>query len=213
MTTFKERISIVLSILALGISALSFYVTVLRSAEPDLRVGSRVYIFHDVLGTASIGISVSASNTGARMVVMERFGLLLLRHGSKSGYMFAPYAFQKIDDKGELQDESMACPVAVPGRGEVTKQLLFKASEEEDNFSITSPGTYELILLGWISGRTAPTTGARFEIELGELDANKLSRWRDLQVTNSIVVERLGWNNWRPGVVQNVDSLLPSRQQ
>lgn len=208
MKTLKERLSIVISVLAIGISSLSFYLTVLRPPEPRILARSSIYIFHDVTGRASVAMSVSMSNNGARLAVVERLGLLVRRAGAKEGYLLAPYAFQRINERGEPQDESMAGAVTIPGRSETRKQLLFKASQDDDHFSITSQGEYKFTVLAWLAGRIPPVLADSFEVGLSELDANELSHWYQLGITNSLVVERLQWKGWEPGIVSNVDSLL-----
>lgn len=204
---FKERLSIVLSVLAFCISSISFYLTVVRSADPDIIAGSSIYIFHDIYGKASVAMSLSMSNNGARPAVVERLGLLV-RHSGQKDYLLTPSAFQKINEKGEPQDESMAGPVVIPGRSETRKQLLFKASQQDDQFSLTAQGKYAITLLAWLAAGSAPIAADTFTIELSEIDANKLLHWYELNVTNSVVVEKQQWKDWRPGFIDNSDSLF-----
>ncbi len=208
MKTLKERLSIAISVLAIGISSLSFYLTVLRPPETRIIAGSSIYIFHDVAGRASVAMSLSMSNNGARLAVVERLGLLVRRAGANEGYLLGPYAFQRINERGEPQDESMSGAVTIPGRSETSKQLLFKASQNDDHFSITSPGEYKFTVLAWLAGKVPPILADSFEIGLSELDASELSHWYQLGITNSLVVERLQWKGWEPGIVGNVDSML-----
>ena len=208
MATFKDRLSIVLSILAFTISAVSFYLTTLREVEPEIQAGSRFYISHDIYGKASIAMSINATNIGARLFVVERLALLIHRPDSLDGYVMTPAGYVKVNDKGEPQEEGMVGPITVAGRGQVTKQILFKSSSEEDDFTITSPGKYEYTLVAWFSGKPDPAIADRFAIELSTTDANQLSHWANLQVTNSVVVERIGGNEWKAGRVKDVQVLL-----
>jgi hypothetical protein len=208
MATFKDRLSILLSVLAFTISAVSFYLTTLREVEPEIQAGSRLYISHDVYGKASVAMSVNITNIGARLFVIERLALLIHRPDSLDGYVMTPAGYVKVNDKGEPQDEGMVGPITVAGRGQVTKQILFKSSSEEDGFAITSPGKYECALIAWFSGEQTPAISDQFEIQLSTTDANQLSHWADLQVTNSVVVERVGGNEWKSGRVKDVQMLL-----
>lgn len=47
-----------------------------------------------------------------------------------------------------------------------------------------------------------------FCISITEVDANILSHWYGLNVTNSVIVERMLWKDWRPGFIEHADSLL-----
>jgi hypothetical protein len=208
MQTLKERLSIIISVLAFCISSISFYLSALRPADPHIIGGSSVYIFHDVTGRASVAMPLSLSNNGARVAVIQRLALLVRHPEQKDGYLLAPYAFQRINDKGEPQDESMAGSLVIPGRSQITKQILFKASQADDKFSIASPGRYGFTLLAFLGGETSPMVTDAFGVELSELDANQLMHWYELGVTNSVVVEREQWKEWRPGFLSNPDSML-----
>ena len=208
MKSLKERLSIIISVLAFCISSVSFYLTVLRPAEPQIIAGSSVYIFHDVEGRASVALSLSMANNGARPAVVERLGLLIRRPGEKNGYLLTPSAFEKINENGEPQDESMVGAVVIPGRSETRKQLLFKASQQDDNFSITSRGDYRMTVLAWLAGKASPLVMDTLDFQLSEIDAAQLSHRLELNVPNSVVVERLQWKAWQPGFLENVDSLL-----
>lgn len=210
MSTLKDRLSIILSLLAFTISAFSFYLTTLRAVDPEIRAGSSLYVFHDVFGTASVAMSVNVTNTGGRLAVVERLRLLIHRPDSSAGYVLAPTAYIKFNDKGEPQEESMEGVLTVQGRSEATKQILFKASAEEDDFSIASPGRYACTLVAWLASRSSPLVADTFSIELSEVDAAQLGHRRDLQVTNAVAVERIGGKEWRPGRVEDVQSLLKS---
>ena len=208
MKSLKERLSIIISILAFCISSVSFYLTVLRPAEPQIIAGSSIYVFHDMYGRASVAMSLSMANNGARPAVVERLGLLVRRMGEKDGYLLTPTAFEKINEKGEPQDESMVGAVVIPGRSETRKQMLFKASQEDDHFSITSQGDYHVTMLAWLVGKHSPLVVDTLDFHLTEVDANQLSRWLELNMANSVVVERLQWKAWQPGFLGNVDSVL-----
>ena len=213
MKSLKERLSIIISVLAFCISCVSFYLTVLRPAHLQIIAGSSIYIFHDIEGRASVAMSLSIANNGARPAVVERLGLLVRRPGEKNGYLLTPTAFQKINEKGEPQDESMVGAVVVPGRSETRKQLLFKASQKDDNFSITSRGDYHLIVLAWVGTGSSPFVADTLNVSLSDVDAAQLAHWLELSIPNSVVVDRLQWRQWQPGFLGNVDSLLGSVKQ
>lgn len=208
MQTLKERLSIIISVLAFGISSISFYVSVLRPGEPHIIGGSSVYIFHDVTGRASVAMPLSLSNNGARLAVIERLALLVRHPQHRNEYLLAPYAFQRINEKGEPQDESMAGSIVIPGRSQITRQILFKASQIDDKFSLTTSGRYGFTLLAFLAGEPSPVVADTFDLSLSELDADQLSHWYALGVTNSLLVERQQWKQWQPGFIANPDSML-----
>ncbi|MGA9365720.1 MAG: hypothetical protein WBW16_15265 [Bacteroidota bacterium] len=209
MKRFKDFLSLIMSGIAFVVSLLSFYLTVLRSADPEIRAGSPIYLFHDVSMTASVAMPVSVSNAGARLSTVERFALVVKPDTSREGYMFAPYTFQKFNKKGDLQDESMTSPIVIPGGSQTTKQVLFKASQDpNDNFALVSQGRYVLSLLAWFPGRDSPRIVDRFEVDINQLQADNLSRWRDLQVTNTVVVEQSRWKDWQPGPIKDTEGFM-----
>ena len=153
-------------------------------------------------------MSFSMANNGARPAVVERLGLLVQRPGERNGYLLTPTAFQKINEKGEPQDESMAGAVVIPGRSETRKQLLFKASQKDDNFSITSEGDYHVVVLAWMGPGPKPFVVDSLNFRLSDVDAAQLSHWFELNIPNSVMVDRMQWEDWQPGFLGNVDSLL-----
>ena len=158
-------------------------------------------------------MSLSMANNGARPAVVERLGLLIQRPGEKNGYLLTPSAFEKINENGEPQDESMVGAVVIPGRSETRKQFLFKASQQDDNFSITSQGDYHITVLAWLAGKASPLVVDTLDFQISEVDAAQLSHRLELNVSNSVVVERLQWKAWQPGFLGNVDSLLSNVQR
>jgi hypothetical protein len=209
MKRFKDLLTITMSGVAFVVSLLSFYLTVLRSADPEIRAGSPIYLFHDVSMTASVAMPVSVSNAGARLSTVERFALVVKPDTSREGYMFAPYTFQKLNEKGEPEDESMTSPIVIPGGSQTTKQVLFKASQDpNDNFALVAQGRYELTLFAWFPGRDTPRIVDKFEIDINQLQADNLSRWRDLQVTNTVVAEQLRWKDWQAGPIHNAEEFM-----
>ncbi|HEY2987224.1 MAG TPA: hypothetical protein VGL11_05835 [Candidatus Binatia bacterium] len=209
MKTAKEWIPLALSILALAVSITSFYVTSLRTAYPYIRIGSPFHIYHEALtGSPSLVMAVSISNSGARLVTIERLGVLVRKQGANDGYLLVPFAFQKINEKGDFQNDSLAGPMTVSGGSELTKQILFtQANGPDTDYSLTVQGRYELTLFSWLSGADSPRAVDKFEFDIDQVSANKLSHWRDLQVPNSVPIERQKWNDWRPGRIEDIRKL------
>ena len=95
------------------------------------------------------------------------------------------------------------------GGAETTKQILFKASQDpEDDFALVSQGRYELLLLAWYFGGGSPKMVDKFEIDIDELQANKLSSWLGMQITRAVVVDQSRWKDWRPGPIRDTQELL-----
>ena len=193
----KDMLPLILSILAFVFSVASFYYTTLRPSHLTVVAGSPIHLSHGHLGQAAISLPLSFANLGAKLGSVQRVMLAVRFAGGSRSHLLIPSSYQKLTDNGEFRNESLPHPITLAGGERIEKQVLFWGSvERPDEFVLTKPGTYQAVLLAWVSDADAPQPIDSFQFDLNEPGANKLSHFRLVATNQRVAVEQAAWSTW-----------------
>jgi hypothetical protein len=195
--TSKEALMVVLPILSLVISIITLYKTQFSS---DLRIfaGEHLNIGHFKEGNFQITLPVVLVNTGVKTGVIRRVGLLIQSPTGRSGYLLEPYFYQKIDKTGGFEHDSQPAPIAVSGKQNVAKQILFRSSlEHATEFQLLDSGAYSLKLLGWTNTSGDPDLLDSFSFTISPENARQLQFDLKQSTGKTTRISQDGWLNWQ----------------
>ena len=188
---------IVISILALLISILTFYFSYLRSGKLKIVAGEHLYIAHEESGMLNIYLSVSLVNQGAVPSTIQRVALLIQSQLSTEGYLLEPAYYCRLDDSGNFANESLPVPITVVGRQSVVKQVFFCGSvDRPSEFKLLDSGTYNLRLLGWTKHSVQPKVSDSFSIVLDEDKIALLKQYIGNKPRKTIRLPQSAWRKW-----------------
>ena len=196
--TRKETLVIVLSILSFVTSIVALYKTQFSSARLRIFAGEHLNIGHFKEGNLQITIPVVLVNTGVKTGVIKRVGLLIQTPANASGYLLEPYFYQKINEVGGFEHDSQPAPIAISGKQNLTKQILFRSSlERAGDFRVLDPGTYSLKLLGWTDTSDDPNLLHSFSFTLSLENAAQLTIDFNQSTGKTTRVSQENWLNWQ----------------
>jgi hypothetical protein len=188
---------ILISILALLISILTFYFSYLRSGKLKIVAGEHLYIAHEASGMLNIYLSVSLVNQGAVPSTIQRVALLIQSQSSTEGYLLEPAYYCRLDDSGNFANESLPVPITVVGRQSVVKQVFFCGSvERPSEFKLLDSGIYNLRLLGWTEHSVQPEVSDSFSIVLDDDKIALLKQYIENKQTKTIRLPQSAWRKW-----------------
>lgn len=192
-----DSVPIVISLLAVLISVLTFYFSQLRSGKLQIVAGEHLHIGHQENGILSIILSISCVNEGAVPSTIKRVALLVQSGGSPEGYLLEPAYYCRLDESGNFANESLPVPVTVVGKQSVVKQVFFCGSmERPSEFKLMDIGTYNLRLLGWIEDSIEPTVSDSFSIVVTEEKTALLKQYIANKEKTTIRIPQSTWRKW-----------------
>lgn len=196
MNKVDVLIPIIISILALLVSIVTLYLSLLRPAKIRIVAGESIHLFYFEEGNFGITLPVSFVNQGARIGTVSRVALLIQKHGNNEGYLLEPYAYQRLDANQRFQHESIAAPISIPSKSDISKQILFKSAiARPDEYQINA-GKYNLTLFGWTEGSIKPNITDTFSLEVSNPNAQRLEKWHDQKLTYTVCVPQSKWRKW-----------------
>jgi len=149
----KILIPIILSSLALGMSILTIYFSLLQRAALRVIAGEHINVSTYKEGNCAVNLPLTFANNGARIAIIRRLALLVQRSGSADGYLLEPVFYEHVDDDGNFKHASQPTPIAVIGRSTDTKQVLFRSSlERPEELRFADDDT-------WLDERKSRTAG------------------------------------------------------
>ncbi len=190
-------LAIVISVIALLVSFITLYLTHLKAARIAIIAGEHLNIGHYIEGNLNITLPITFVNYGAKTATVKRVALLIQKSGNSEGYLLEPYFYQKVGDSGEFQNESQPTPIGVSGKQNITKQVLFRSSEERPfEFQLIKEGSYTFTLLGWVDTSEIPDISDTFNLEIEPEIATKLELELGKKTASTIRIPQATWRNW-----------------
>lgn len=159
MDTLKKNIPVLISVLALILSAGSLYVTSLKGANITLSVGDRFGLKHKD-HYLYIFLPMVVHNTGAQAGLIHSFGVILKDQKSEEAIFLKWQAFANLEyqpDGFHWIDESNATAVSVPARSDIAKMATFSGGGGSVTEWIPKPTTYDMHLVAWTSDNKMPS--------------------------------------------------------
>lgn len=198
-------VAIVVAVLALVISALTFYFSLLAPGKPELYAGESLLLGYYAAGWFYVSLPVSFVNTGTQTLTFKRVGLLVQTPGSQEGYLLEPRCYMRLEG-GRFVQDSEPLPITIAGNKSVSKQVDFEASPDRpDEFKLLKSGTYGLTLLGWCKDSTHPTVSSSFSIVVSDGQTNLLEERRTKKDDNAIRVPQAAWRKWAAHFLTEVE--------
>lgn len=195
--TISDALKFGLPVLSLLLSIYTLYVTQWRNARLQIFVGEHVNLGHFKEGNFHITLPVVFINNGVRVGVIRRVALLIKGSGSDDGYLLEPYFYQSIREDGHFKHESQPVPITIAGKQNLTKQILFRSSEERPTeFQLLNTGAYTLTLLGWTSDSGNPALATSFSFDISLDAATKLHSDFKNRTGNTTRITQKNWFNW-----------------
>lgn len=153
-------IPVIISAVAIGISAWSLYLTSLKPANITVSVGEKFTLTHENEGLI-FELPVVLHNAGTKPGVILAMGVILKDQNSEDAIYLKWQAFsQLIYDKEKKTfyniDESNYTAATIPGNGDVAKMATFSGGESVATW-IPRQSTYVLYLLAWTSETKHPS--------------------------------------------------------
>jgi len=195
----KILIPIILSCLALGMSILTVYFSLLQPAALRVIAGEHINLSTFKEGNCAVNLPV-------RIAIIRRLALLVQRSGSAEGYLLEPVFYEHVDDDGNFKHESQATPIAVIGRSTDTKQILFRSSlERPEEFRFAEAGSYQMTILGWLKGKPEPQVTDTFTVTISNATLADLERYRAEKSTSSVRLQQSEWQRWSAQKITQAD--------
>ena len=190
-------VSLVLSVAALAVSVATLYLTFLRSPRIQIIAGDHLNIHHFPEGNVGVSLPVIIANNGANLGTVRRVALLVQSHGSSEGYLLEPFFYQRVKESGDFVQDSQPVPIIVGAEEPVTKQILFRSSlDRPSEFQFTKPGTYNILLLGWVSRSEKPDVADSFSVVVSEDETLRLTKLRQEKSGTSVRFPQSRWKQW-----------------
>jgi hypothetical protein len=179
-------------------SIITLYKTQFSSARMRIFAGEHLNIGHFKEGNFQITLAVVLVNTGVKTGVISRIGLLIQNSASRSGYLLEPYFYQKIDEAGHFLHDSQPAPIAISGKQNLSKQILFRSSQEGGTqFRLLQPGTYSLNLLGWTKTSADPDLLDSFSFTVSPENSKQLQFDFKQSTGKTTRISQARWFPWQ----------------
>lgn len=186
-----------ISTIALLISVCTLYLTQLSRAKISFFAGSYLNLGHFKEGNFQLTMPLLFVNDGVKTGVISRIALLVQQTDSDDGYLLEPYYFQKINEEGHFQSDSQFSHLAIAGKQNSSKLVLFRSSEEKPNeFQLLNEGVYKFTLLGWIGSSINPNVTKSFSVIISQVVATQLHADFKNKNGHTTRIIQEDWCNW-----------------
>jgi hypothetical protein len=118
---------LLISLVALVLSALSLYEANLKQARLVLHVGAVMYYARDPDAAESFAVPVTITNHGARDAVVTAIDLHVTP--ADKGATATPFASAYVASGGNPKDKQPFTPLSIPGRGSFAGMVLFHPTD------------------------------------------------------------------------------------
>lgn len=192
--------AIIISALALIVSSISLYYSVLKRPEFHIYIPKNLLYRQDTDGTEIFVIPITVANHGSRDGAVVDFKMTVMEGGKTKGktavysaryfadedYFAGANTINKNTKQPEKRErpKSPFAPISVSGHTAYSNTILFYPADEDRNQLITQGGRYLITIeatthfnkdLGvvdeWLQGEIKPIS---FEVELDKYDSEKL---------------------------------------
>jgi hypothetical protein len=200
---------IAISLVALVISSLTFFLTQLQPARIRVHPAEFAYVTSKT-DNLEFHLPLTFVNDGAALGIVQKVALLIQSPGRSDGYLLQAAYFEKLES-GDYKPESVVVPIPIEGRRTLGKQVLFISARDtpRDNpLSVTGP--HRATVLVWASEAIHPTATAPFQFVLSDRDLADLEAQRLGKRTETIELHQEKFRSWnaRPVNEQDVRELL-----
>ncbi len=210
-------VTLVISLLSLGISGVVAYFSNFRKAEIKLSFGRNI-IFFSVPATIRAGSSNNFAGVGFNIPItfynwspqggtVHRIRLAVSRHGNDDYHDMAWTTFVRIGSGGSFEDEDLAQPIPVEGRSSVNKIIRFDWSPEEGGkqFDVQA-SNYELRIYGWTGNTEKPNLEYKTSFTLKQETHYRLYE-KSINTTSSLPIWIPLDENEKPNQVLSANSI------
>lgn len=190
--------SFFVSFLSILLSLTTFYLNQLKKAIITVFPSEHINLGYFGEGNFQLIISLMIMNSGIKTAVVNRFSLIIQESDINHGYLLETYSFQKINDNGHFQADSLFSPIALQGGQSLTKLILFRSSLENlVEFRKLQAGKYNLTLLGWTDNSFNPNIKASFEINISSENINQLNNDLYNKTGNTIRISQVNSDKYQ----------------
>lgn len=158
MNAMKKNMAVVISVIALIVSAASLYFTSLKPANITLSAGETFWVSHKD-HYLYLHLPIVLHNTGSQPGVIRSIGVILKNQKSDEAIFLKWQAFANLvygPNGFTWIDESNATATSVPAHSEITKMATFSGGGSVATW-IPKPSAYDLHLLAWTSESNVPS--------------------------------------------------------
>jgi hypothetical protein len=140
-----------ISLVALLVSVVSFYVSSLKPAHVSMSVGDSMQIWHDLDQRLEIDLPIVFRNSGSEAGVLRSLAIILRDPRSEESLFISWYGTKSTSGATWVYD-TVLTPITVPAGGELSKMVNFSGAQSNVDW-LPKPTTYDLYVLAWSGAR------------------------------------------------------------
>ncbi len=167
----KSLVPIIVSITAVIISAVTFYVGTLRPADLTLLSGETLQIYHQ-RGELRIDIPVVLVNKGSKPGVVLSMGVVIKNPTNEKVILAKWEGFKEVENN-IWEFRAYDFPIVISGKSEIVEMVNFSGGETGKNW-IPEPVTYDFYLVGWTRVHDQPDLLYKFQVTFPEESIKKI---------------------------------------
>ena len=197
--------SLLISILALAISAFTFYFKFLRQAKPIISAAEKIGLWH-AHGEFQMDIPITITNEGARVGYIYQMGLIIENyHNVEERYFLKWELFQKLNlSKGTWEADELASLISVPEKTTINKYVRFRSDNSMKDW-LPGLGKYVVYVLGWSRKGDIPNIYDNFELNTDDQMRNNLRQNMEADKLVTTYYIRNDWGKWTPKRLSSVE--------
>jgi len=179
-------ISLMISVIALAVSAGTMWYTFLRPARIKANVGHVISVYYTKDGSAGISVPIGLLNEGAGLGTINRFQLKLIDKSSKDPFTLYGAVYQAINNNERVLSQYPA-PEILKGYDQTTKDVAFLGTVNQQNALHWRSGQiYEGDLIAYVGAgdKAVPEQEDKFHFRLedGDIQAIETNHGDDVDV-------------------------------
>ncbi len=168
----KTLIPIIVSITAVIISAITFYIGTLRPADLTFFSGETLQIYHHKDGELRIDIPVVFVNKGSKPGFVLSMGVVIKNPINEKTILAKWEGFKGVENnKWEFRYYDF--PIVLSGKSEIVEMVNFGGGEKVKNW-IPEPVTYDIYLVGWTQVDDWPDLKYEFKVKFSKESIKKI---------------------------------------
>jgi hypothetical protein len=192
--------SLALSIVAVGISGFTLWLTSLRPADLRIYVGESIAVGY--LGKEQelmVAIPTVISNAGAGSGLVQSMGLMLsdAENSNKEAFFLKWHVFGEFDPEFVFTQHDRVVPISVHGRASTAKYVVFKGASEFARW-VPEAHTYSFSVVAWTKPGVRPDCVRTFRVTFSEEDSATLRQFVADDRKAITWVNRDEFGGWRP---------------
>jgi hypothetical protein len=160
MDNWIKLIPILISIIAIVVSAFTLYIAKVKPAKISAFVGESLQVWHMKNSALNIDLPIVFSNSGAKGSAIRSLGLIIKDSSSEDSLLLKWLGIKAYEDSREMgpiwKFDNQRTPLAVPAYSEVAHIVNFVIENDGGNW-IPKPKAYDLILVGWTTNSIKPS--------------------------------------------------------